>query len=101
LGDRPGAAGASLGLATQLLDTPLDVASMSLGLAQVLLQPLLVRRARRHLDVRAERGLELLLLAVRLVQVLDQLGVALGHLVGHARSSGRLDKSIPRVAARE
>jgi hypothetical protein len=43
----------------------------------VRLQPLLVRRACGHRDVRVERDLELLLLAVSLVEVLHEFGVAL------------------------
>ena len=63
------------GLSAELLDPALDVARVRLRFAQVLLQALPVRRARRHRDVRLERGLELLLLAVRLVEVLDELQI--------------------------
>jgi hypothetical protein len=61
--------------AAELLDPTLDLTSVSLRLLQVLLEALLVGRARGHRDVRLERGLELLLLAVRLVEVLDELQV--------------------------
>src|SRR5436190_1449331 len=64
-----------LRIAAELLDSPLDPAGMVLRLAQVLLQALLVWRAGGHADVGLERRLELLLLAVGLVQVLHQLGV--------------------------
>jgi hypothetical protein len=62
-----------LGLAAELLDAPLDLARVRLGLAEVLLQALLVRRLGGHPDVRLKRRLELPLLSVRLVEVLDQL----------------------------
>ena len=65
-----------LGLSAERPDAPLHVAPVRLGLAQVLLETLLVRRAAGHPDVRLERRLELLLLPVRLVQILDQLDVA-------------------------
>jgi hypothetical protein len=87
-GDRPGngvgstARRPGVGLAAELLDAPLDLASVTLGLSQVLLKALLVGRLRGHGDMSLERGLELLLLAVRLVQVLDQLrvpGVGIRH----------------------
>ena len=71
------------GLSTELLDPALDVARVRLRLAQVLFEALPVRRARGHRDVRLERGLELLLLAVRLVEVLDELQI-LGLYVSHA-----------------
>ena len=48
----------------------------------MVLQPLRVVVARRHLDVGMQRGLELLLLRVRLVEQLDELGVA-GWGLGH------------------
>jgi hypothetical protein len=67
--------GRRLGLAAKLLDAPLEQLRVLLRLLQVLLQTLLVRRARRERDVRLERLLELLLLAIRLVQILDDLGV--------------------------
>jgi len=72
--------GRGLGRAAKLLDAPLDLARMSLRLAQVSLQALLVRGTGGHLDVRGERGLELLLLAVRLVQVLNELRVSNIHV---------------------
>jgi hypothetical protein len=61
--------------ATQRLDALADLAGVVLRLLEVLLQALLVRRAGGHLDVRGQRGLQLLLLPVRLVQVLDELYV--------------------------
>jgi hypothetical protein len=78
--DRPG-----LRLAAELLDAPLDLARVSLRLPQMLLKALLVGRLRRHGNVSFECCLELLLLAVRLVQVLDQLrvpGVGVRHRSG-------------------
>src|SRR6185312_5362845 len=71
--------------ATQLLDATLDLARVRLGLLEVLLQTLLIRRTVRHTDVRLERGLEFLLLAVRLGEVLHELRVALVE-VGHVGS---------------
>ena len=67
-----------LGLAAELLDAPRDVAGVSLGLLEVLAQPLLVVGARRHDDVGLERDLEPPLGRVGLVEVLDELHVALG-----------------------
>jgi len=64
-----------LGLAAELLDAPLELARVALRLLEVLLQALLVRRRLSELDVQGERGLELLLLAVCLVEPLDQLRV--------------------------
>jgi hypothetical protein len=78
--DRPG-----LRRSAELLDAPLDLARVSLRLAQMLLKALLVGRLRRHGNVSLECCLELLLLAVRLVQVLDQLrvpGVGVRHRSG-------------------
>jgi hypothetical protein len=78
--DRPG-----LRLAAELLDATFDLASVSLRLAQMLLKALLVGRLRSHGDVSLERCLELLFLAVRLIQVLDQLrvpGVDVRHRCG-------------------
>src|SRR5437763_4018580 len=65
------------GLAAELLDAPLDVARVRLRLLEMRLEPLLVRRPRGHRDVRLECGLQLLLLAISLVEVLHELGVAL------------------------
>jgi hypothetical protein len=73
--------------AAELLDASLELLGMILRLAQVLLEPLLVRRARGHADVRLKRGLELLLLAVSLVEVLDDLCVPCRRLVSHRSSS--------------
>ena len=76
---------AGLGLAAELLDAALDLAGVALGLLQMLLQALLVGRLRGHGDVGLERCLELLLLAIGLVQVLDQLrvpGVDIRHRFG-------------------
>jgi hypothetical protein len=70
--DRAGR-GHGLGLAAELLDAPLDPARVRLGLTEVLLQALLVRRLGGHPDVRLKRRLELPFLSVRLVEVLDQL----------------------------
>jgi hypothetical protein len=72
--------------ATKLLDASLELLRVILRLAQVLLEALLVRRARRHRDVRLQRRLELLLLAVRLVQVLDELCVPRRRFVSHRSS---------------
>jgi hypothetical protein len=71
-----------LSLAAELLDARLELPPVVLRLLQVLLETLLVRRQVRHLDVRGKRLLQLLLLAVRLVEVLNQLrvtGVDIGH----------------------
>src|SRR5436190_16530478 len=75
---------------------------MPLRLLEVLAQAPLVRRARGHRDVRLERGLELLLLAVGLVEVLDQLRVAGGRL-WHLVSRGRWAEptGYPGVASAE
>src|SRR5207244_6618615 len=75
-----------LGASAELLDAPPHLAAVRLRLPPVLLQALLVRRATCHPDVRLERGLELLLLAVCLVQILDQLDVA-GLEVWHLHNS--------------
>ena len=72
-----------LGLAAELLDPPLQPLCLGGGLLEMLTQPLLVGIARRHRDVRLQRRLELLLLAVRLVEILDQLGFTGGRLRGH------------------
>ena len=82
---------AGLRLAAELADARLQLATMSLRFLQMLTEallvrrprPLLVRRPRCHGDVSLEGGLELLLFAVRLVEVLDQLrvpGVRIRHL---------------------
>src|SRR2546421_3790977 len=84
-------------VAAELLDAPLDVASVALGLLQVLLEALLVRRARGERDVRLERGLELLLLRVGLVEVLDQLGFTLGR--SHTSLRCRIDEASDYPAA--
>jgi hypothetical protein len=73
--DRPRSR-SGLGLPAELLDAPLDYTSMPLRLLEVLLEALLVRRSGGEPDVRLKRGLELLLLAICLVEVLDQLCVA-------------------------
>ncbi|HEX8855693.1 MAG TPA: hypothetical protein VF752_08825 [Thermoleophilaceae bacterium] len=65
-----------LGFSAECLDAPLQLARVALRLAQVLLEALLVRRARCHRDVRLQRRLELLLFPVRLVEVLNQLRVS-------------------------
>jgi hypothetical protein len=78
-----GQAGARVGRALQLLDAPLELLGVSLGLTKVLLQALLVRRARGHRDVGLERSLELLLLAICLVQVLDDLCVSRWCRISH------------------
>src|SRR5436190_11678015 len=64
-----------LGIAPELLDAMFDASRVILRLTQVLLEALLVGGAGRHPDMRLERRLELLLLAVRLVQVLHELAV--------------------------
>jgi hypothetical protein len=77
-GDRYG-----VGLAAQLLDAALDLASVALGLAQVLTKALLVVRLGGHPDVRLEGRFQLLLLAECLIEVLDELcltGSQFGHL---------------------
>jgi len=69
--------------AAQLLDATLELSRVVLRLLEVLLEALLVRRRLRKLNVRGERSLELLLLAVRLVEPLDHLritGVHICHL---------------------
>ncbi|MEJ7715608.1 MAG: hypothetical protein WKF40_07865 [Thermoleophilaceae bacterium] len=76
--------GHGLGLAAELLDAPLDALRLRLRLLQVILQALLVRVARGQADVGLQRGLELLLFSVRLVQVLDDLHVAFQQF-GHGR----------------
>jgi hypothetical protein len=65
-----------LGLAAERTDPFLHLTRVRLGLPEVLLEALLVRRAGRHRDVRLQRSLELRLLGVRLVEVLNQLYVA-------------------------
>jgi hypothetical protein len=74
---------ADLGGAAELLDATLELLRVILRLAQVLLEALLVRRASGQTDVRLKRLLELLLLAVCLVQVLDDLCVPGGRLISH------------------
>jgi len=64
-----------LGLAAELLDAALELTRVALGLLQVLLEALLVRRRLRQLDVQGKRRLELLLLAVRLIEPLNQLRI--------------------------
>jgi hypothetical protein len=86
-GEHLGAArhGAGLGLSAELPDATLNLASVVLGLLQVVPKTPLVGRLRRHGDMSLERGLELPLLAVRLVEVLDQFcvpGVGVRHLSG-------------------
>jgi hypothetical protein len=79
---RPARHRAGVGLTAELLDATLNLARVVLRLLQVILKPLPVSILRRHRDVRLERGLELLLLAVRLVEVLDQFrvpGVGIRH----------------------
>src|SRR5206468_2349983 len=71
------------------LDAPLDLAAVILGLLEMLLEALLVRRTSGHRDVRLERRLELLFLAVRLVQILNELRVFCLQLVGHEHVSFR------------
>src|SRR5262249_34165130 len=60
-------------LSTELLDATLESLRLRLRFAQMLPKLLLVRSTGRHVDVRGERGDELLLLRVGLVEVLDQL----------------------------
>jgi len=64
-----------LGLAAKLLDATLELARVTLRLLEVLLEALLVRRRLGQLDVQGERRLQLLLLAVRLIEPLNQLRV--------------------------
>jgi hypothetical protein len=75
---------AGLGRAAELLDATLDLLRVILRLTQVLLEALLVRGARRQSDVRLKRRLELLLLAVRLVEVLDDLRVLRAYVTSHS-----------------
>src|SRR5204863_377673 len=70
------------GAAAELLDPALDLAPVILRLLQVRPEALLVGGTLGHGDMRLERGLELLLLAIGLVQVLDELRVALVD-IGH------------------
>src|SRR4051812_47243016 len=79
----PGDVGARVGRPAELLHAALEQLGVLLRLLEVLLEPLLVRGARRKGDVRLERGLQLLLLAVRLVQVLNQLRISGIDLFGH------------------
>ena len=65
-----------LGVAPELLDAPGYLGCVGLGLLQVILEPFRVVVARRHLDVGLQRGLELLLLRVCLVEELNEFGVA-------------------------
>ena len=90
-----------LGLAAELLDPPLERLRLGLGLLQVVLQALPVGRATTgHLGVGLERSLELLLLAVRLVEVLDQLCVAFGQVIRHGQfSSSGFRLGLSRVSA--
>jgi len=69
-----------LGLAAELLDAALQLTRVRLRLLQVLLEALLVRGRLGHLDVQRKRGLQLLLLAVRLIEPLNQLRVTGVHL---------------------
>jgi hypothetical protein len=78
-----GQVGADLGCAAELLDAPLELLRVILGLTQMLLEALLVRRAGGQGNVRLKRRLELLLLAICLVQVLDDLCVPRGCLISH------------------
>jgi hypothetical protein len=89
LGDgvRTGQVGPRVGRAAELLDPTLELLGVVLRLPQVLLKALLVRRAGGHPDVRLQRGLELLLLAVGLVQVLNDLGVFDVPVVSHVAES--------------
>ncbi|CAA9510457.1 MAG: hypothetical protein AVDCRST_MAG85-2306 [uncultured Solirubrobacteraceae bacterium] len=78
-GVRAGEVGTGVGLATERLDAPLDVLRLRLGLLVVILQTLLERLLRLgQLDLSLQRRLELLLLAVRLVQILDELQLTCG-----------------------
>jgi hypothetical protein len=72
-----------LGLAAERLDAAGHEARVSLGLLEVVAQPLLVVGARGHCDVRLEGDLEPALGRVGVVEVLHDLGVALVHLFGH------------------
>ena len=71
--------------AAELLDAALELLAVALGLAQVLLEALLVGRLGGHPDMGLEGGFQLPLLAVGLIQVLDELGVALVQ-IWHLRS---------------
>ena len=77
-----------LGLAAERLDPPAHLAGVLARLLQMLLEALLVGRTGRHLDVRREGGLQLLLLAVRLVQVSGQLCVS-GREISHWQPPSR------------
>jgi hypothetical protein len=73
---------------------------VALGLAEVLLQAPAIRLVRRHRDVRLERSFELALLAMRLNQVLDQLGVAcigFGHVPSVFGYAG--PERVPRLGS--
>jgi hypothetical protein len=78
-----GQVGAGVRRAAELLDAALELLPVILRLAQMLLQALLVGRSRGQSDVRLKGGLELLLLAICLVQVLDDLCVPGGRLFSH------------------
>src|SRR3954451_8678053 len=63
-------------LSAERLHAPLELAGVVLRLLEMLLQALLVGVALGHLDVRGERGLQFLFLAVRLIEVLQELHAA-------------------------
>ena len=63
------------GLAAQLLDATLELTRVALRLLQVLLEALLVGGRLGQLNVQGKRSLELLLLAIGLIEPLDYLRV--------------------------